>query len=72
MTAWPEDDEDAAPGAALAALDRLAIRRLVFDIRAWWARNRHLPDRVVPELSGRLDQSVAPPGTRGASDVALG
>ena len=49
MTAPREDDKD-------ASLDRLALDRLEFDIRAWWARNRHLHDQVLLERDGRRDE----------------
>jgi CBS domain-containing protein len=72
MRARPEDDEDAAPGAALAAVDRLALDRLVFDILAG---GRVTGDCTTGAAgAGRTgSMSVAPcPGARGAGDVAIG
>ena len=56
MTALPEGETGTALDQARAALDRLALDRLVFDIRTWWARNRQLHDQVLLQLAGRLDE----------------
>ena len=65
MTAPRKDDKDAALRSTRASLDRLALDRLEFDIRAWWARNRHLHDQVLLERDGRrAERGLKLPGRR--------
>ena len=65
MTAPREDDKDAALRSTRASLDRLALDRLEFEIRAWWSRNRHLHDQVLLERDGRRDErGLKVPGRR--------
>jgi hypothetical protein len=56
LTAPREDNRDAALRSTRASVDRLALDRLEFDIRAWWARNRRLHDQVLLERDGRRDE----------------
>ena len=49
-------ETQAAIGTARQALDRLALDRLAFEIRTWWAHNRQLYGLVSLELAKRTEE----------------